>query len=331
MALAFGAIQVIILGFIIGPFPIAALALRLWSRRIQKQTLRFNDYMAVIATILAVGTVSICLAEAFIGAVGEHIADILATRPRVLDLFLKWQVVWAAANTSVKLSILSLYTVLFPSKRFVYFCYGTITIAMAYFLSVLLEGFLLCTPVAYNWDKTIPGGECHHQILAYLIAGSTNLIIDAWVVALPMPMLFGLRMSLLKKLGVASMFSLGILICILSLLRVISILSWDMTDATYTTTGVALYSILEPTLGVVNACLPTIKPALIRISKSVSRSPVYKTKSLPESRRSRTAGGCIQPPESSNMKYNGFERLGDSIPLTDSWNRPNLGDDSGKG
>ncbi|KAI0845129.1 hypothetical protein F5Y00DRAFT_247109 [Daldinia vernicosa] len=134
-------------------------------------------------------------------------------------------------------------------------------LAVAYFISVLVESFVLCTPVQYNWDKSIPG-KCTNQDQAYLGAGITNLIIDAFIVILPMPMVFRLRMPWPKKLSIAAMFSLGAIICILSLLRILSVLAWDLTDITYSNVRLNIYSELEPTLGVVNACLPTIKPAL---------------------------------------------------------------------
>jgi hypothetical protein len=84
-------------------------------------------------------------------------------------------------------------------------------VTAAYFIMVFLETFLLCKPVQYNWNKTIPGGSCNGENIAYLIAGITNLIIDAFVVALPMPLEFRLQMSLPKRLGVAAMFSPGIM------------------------------------------------------------------------------------------------------------------------
>ena len=83
-------------------------------------------------------------------------------------------------------------------------------VTMCYFTSVLVETFALCHPVQYNWDKSITG-ECEGQSLAFLVAGITNLIIDVFIVALPMPMLFGLRLPLLKRVGIAAMFSLGAL------------------------------------------------------------------------------------------------------------------------
>ncbi|ROW16455.1 hypothetical protein VPNG_02754 [Cytospora leucostoma] len=119
----------------------------------------------------------------------------------------------------------------------------------------------------YNWDQSI-AGTCNvrGQSVAYEAAGSINLVIDAFVVGLPMPKLFGLQMVLSKKLGLASMFSLGAIICIISLLRVITVAHWDLNDITYSSSGVSVYSVLEPTLGIINICLPTIRPAMLAIA-----------------------------------------------------------------
>jgi hypothetical protein len=83
-------------------------------------------------------------------------------------------------------------------------------VTFAYFLMVLLEGFLLCKPVQYNWDKSIKG-SCEGENTAYLVSGITNLVIDIFIVALPMPQVFRLHMSFSRRIGVAAMFSLGIL------------------------------------------------------------------------------------------------------------------------
>lgn len=80
-----------------------------------------------------------------------------------------------------------------------------------YLISVILEGFLLCTPVQYNWDKSVPGGKCTNQSIAYLLAAITNLIVDTVVVSLPIPLILKLHLSLEKRLGIAAMFGLGFL------------------------------------------------------------------------------------------------------------------------
>ncbi|VUC26044.1 unnamed protein product [Clonostachys rosea] len=231
-----------------------------------------------------------------------------------VQLIIPGQLLWAAANTCVKVSILSLYTILFPVKRFCYLCYITIAVTLCYLVSVIVEAFALCSPVEFNWDKNIPDGNCEHQSVAFLAAAITNLLIDAFIVALPMPMLFGLRMSLQKRLSIAGMFSLGAVICIISMLRVISVSQWDLNDVTYATTNVSIYSVLEPCLGVVNACLPTIQPAIKRIfGDAVASWSSHDSQGTPidtkvSRNRERQHGHYIRD--------RNFRRLEDDIPLT---------------
>lgn len=75
---------------------------------------------------------------------------------------------------------------------------------------VFIETFALCKPVQFNWDKTVKG-VCYGENTAYLVAGITNLLIDIFIVVLPMPSLFRLQMTLSKRISIAAMFSLGAL------------------------------------------------------------------------------------------------------------------------
>ncbi|KAH8600631.1 hypothetical protein B0O99DRAFT_736691 [Bisporella sp. PMI_857] len=321
MALPLGAIQVVVVSLLIFPFSIISLVLRLWSKRIQKSPYAFHDYMAIVAIVLTAGAVSVFLAAAFAAGLGVHLQALLTTNPEKFALHLKVfvpaQLLWAAANTSVKFSILSLYTVIFPNRRFSYVCYGTMAVTGAYFTMVVLEGFLLCRPVQYNWDKSI-AGDCKGENPAYLVAGITNLIIDAFIVTLPMPMLLGLQMSLSKKLKVTAMFSLGALICIFSLLRVLWLQSWDLADMTYTVAPGAIYSVLEPSLGVVNANLPAIMPAVhmllgLRRNGGGSKGSTRINKGLYISHDNKLPSsikGAMQD------RPDGFECLNDNVPLT---------------
>ncbi|KAI1866346.1 uncharacterized protein JN550_007734 [Neoarthrinium moseri] len=327
MALPLGAIQLAVVSFIASTLSITALGLRLWSRHILRQSLHFNDYMAIVAMVFTAGAVSVFLAAGFAAGLGVHLQDIMRTDPGLfalhLRLFVPAQLLWAAANTSVKFSILSLYTTIFPERRFQLICYGTMAISLAYLVSVIVEAFALCKPVQYSWDKSIQGGTCTGENLAYLVAGITNLVIDAFIVSLPMPKLFGLQMSLSKKVGVAGMFSLGALICVLSLLRVLWLWNWDLTDMTYTVTPGAIYSVLEPTLGVVNACLPVIRPSLQRI---FGKGTLNWTKKDPDGSDASQTFGSRQRHTltgGKDAKHGDFVRLADDISLSNIRAAPN--------
>lgn len=53
---------------------------------------------------------------------------------------------------------------------------------------VISIGAGLCRPFAYNWDKTIPGGECGALRPAYISIAVTDIVGDALIVGeIPLP------------------------------------------------------------------------------------------------------------------------------------------------
>jgi hypothetical protein len=141
---------------------------------------------------------------------GQHMSDIDPRyRNRVFILFSAAQPLWSTANNAVKFSILHLYITIFPGRTVRRICYVLVVLSMGYWISVLVEVFVLCTPVEFNWNKTIAGTCDPHSLDAYIAAASINLVIDIFIVVMPVPMLWKLRMSLAKRLGTISMFSLG--------------------------------------------------------------------------------------------------------------------------
>ncbi|EAQ88789.1 hypothetical protein CHGG_05408 [Chaetomium globosum CBS 148.51] len=195
MALPLGAIQVVVVSYTATTLSIVALALRLWSKNIQCRHMAFHNHM-------------VCVSMAFTAGARRGTIDKRAKHEIINSYSCQHSSFGRPPTPCVNISILSLYTSLFPSWRFILLCYGTMVVTLAYFISVLVETFVLCNPVQYNWDKTI-AGTCEGQNIAYLISGITNLVIGVFVIAMLMPMLFGLHMSLRKRLGVIEMFSLG--------------------------------------------------------------------------------------------------------------------------
>ncbi|KAI1331459.1 hypothetical protein F5Y16DRAFT_422985 [Xylariaceae sp. FL0255] len=317
MALIIQDVQVLIVVFISLPLTVFALGMRLWSRSLQRLALKFNDYMAITGAIFATIVAATCLVDVSIGVLGRHTSDLELTDPKALGkfgiFFVPGEIFWAAANTCVKLSVLSLYTVLFSGRRFKQLCYFVMGAAILYSLSVLLETFTLCQPVQYNWNKNIPGGKCADQGLALLLSGIINLVIDAVTVALPMPKLYGLQIPLTRRLAIASMFGLGALIWVISFSRILAIWRWSLKDPTWRSNLICIYTILEPMLGVVNACLPTSRPALQRLFKSRASRPDLPRTSPSQSSTAITNEGSLIDIRASGR----YKQMDDDIPLTD--------------
>jgi hypothetical protein len=83
--------------------------------------------------------------------------------------------------------------------------------AVIWFVADIIAAFLVCCPVAFNWDPTIPGGRCGNAAAAYIAMHTANIILDASIAVLPAPLLWKLQMKLSRKIGIIFMFSLGAL------------------------------------------------------------------------------------------------------------------------
>lgn len=75
---------------------------------------------------------------------------------------------------------------------------------------VILGSFLICQPLAFNWDQTIDG-HCGSSINLWVCHGVLNIVTDLIVLLLPMPYIYSLELSLYKKLVLMATFGLGLL------------------------------------------------------------------------------------------------------------------------
>ena len=118
---------------------------------------------------------------------------------------------WYGSSSVVKISIAHFYTQLFPSSTFRRIAYTVSCLVVVNWIVSLLILFLLCRPLAYNWDKSIPGGKCGNVHAFWLSQSIVGLFFDVIVIALPMPMLWGLSMKRSRKLALMFVFGLGAL------------------------------------------------------------------------------------------------------------------------
>lgn len=128
----------------------------------------------------------------------------------IFKLYILCSLLWTAANSCVKASILLFYIGLFPNNKFIRLCYGTMLATALFLILVLVKDFGLCRPVRYTWDKTIDG-VCTGENSMNLIVRIVNCVIDACILVLPLPLVFRLQMTLTRRMSVAGMFSLGAL------------------------------------------------------------------------------------------------------------------------
>lgn len=177
------------------------------------------------------------------------------------------QLLWITAVTFIRASVIFLYIRIFCTEACRIACYGMLAINLAYFSATVLACCLICRPFAYTWDQSIHG-TCGDQKSLDLFIGVFNFLMDIATVALPLPVLWGLQMPTGRKVALSGMFSMGTIICIITLVRikVTTDINADNTSAQYAL--IALLTCLESSLGVVNACLPVMKPVFDKLKPS---------------------------------------------------------------
>ena len=112
-----------------------------------------------------------------------------------------------------KISILCFYLRVFPKKSFRIMTFIVIGLNVAYLITFVLISVFQCKPLrgAYlHWD-----GEheykCNNINAQGWAAAAFNMVLDIIVMIMPLKELYGLNLSLKKKIGLLLMFSLGIL------------------------------------------------------------------------------------------------------------------------
>lgn len=111
----------------------------------------------------------------------------------------------------IRLSIINLYTHLFSGSRsFILACRIMTVVCGSWALAEILVIFLICRPLAYNWDPTLDGG-CGDSKTAYLSIHISNFIIDSLIAILPARTLWKLQMRTARKIQIIALFALGAL------------------------------------------------------------------------------------------------------------------------
>ncbi|OBT73420.1 hypothetical protein VF21_08095 [Pseudogymnoascus sp. 05NY08] len=99
-----------------------------------------------------------------------------------LKIIIPCQALYGVCLALVKSSMMVLYYRLFGTKdsfRIAICITGAIVWAWA--ISIVLESFLLCSPVEFNWNPTLPSGKCGNRNVAFVMAGVLNMVTDLMV------------------------------------------------------------------------------------------------------------------------------------------------------
>ncbi|KAI0599540.1 hypothetical protein F4775DRAFT_591328 [Biscogniauxia sp. FL1348] len=233
-------------------------------------------------------------------------------------------VFYIASRDLTRLSILLFYHRVFGhmalARRLIYYSFVLIIACGIAFDLAIIFG---CTPIEHFWTSWDGEHEGHCiSINGIFWSGAIIVIvIDIWIMLLPLPFVLKLSLSPGKKTLSATMFTFGICVVIISFYRLSTINRFTLSqNTTRDCVDVGIWSGIEIYVGIICACLPNFHYLLKSAFKRCSISSLSRTKlSYPTS---SDPGGSSGRPHRSDGARSGSEimiRATTTIDVVESW------------
>jgi fucose permease len=186
---------------------------------------------------------------------------------------------------ATKTSILIFYLRMSRNTQKILRVASYITLAIVNVAGVVLTflNAFQCRPVSAAYDplQNNSNSTCISIVTLYLCSAPVNIITDLAILVLPIPVLTGMRLPQRQKTVLVVTFALGIFVTIVDVVRIYylqqaavdSVITKTRlgtgTDFAYNASIALMWSAVEVNIGIICACIPTLKPLIKRILPSM--------------------------------------------------------------
>ena len=213
-------------------------------------------------------------------------------------------ILYSCALLPTKIAIVLFYRRIFPTQGFRRMANAMLALLVCAWLALSIPAIFVCTPISFYWNKE-QDGTCINEYRLIMCGGALTLLTDFLVLVMPMPLVWRLQVSRKQRVALSLIFMLGGLYVVpvpqdvwllttqqclhrqhhstakqcnycspmTHCVRGLSCAGSTLTFANGTAgTGYAptIWSEVEVNLGIVCACLPTLRP----VASKLGRLPV---------------------------------------------------------
>ncbi|KAH6843388.1 hypothetical protein B0I37DRAFT_418495 [Chaetomium sp. MPI-CAGE-AT-0009] len=272
------------------------IALKLIARARKRLRWWWDDWMLLLAW-LCLGMAAMCLTKATFYGLGRHVQFLDDDqRSAVLGLGAVAAVLTIASSVWSKMSF-ALFLLRISSSgctEWTRKALITIIISLNVMLPLALAGFFAgCSPVKKNWRPHVEG-SCWPPRVKVVLATTVTLysgLVDLVLSFLPWKIIWCLPFRKRDKVGLVALMSLGVFAAAASFTKCayIHVVAAD-GDFSFDGWNLVLWSVLEPTLTIVAACIPVIRTFLRDLVRSFFHpSTVHRVE--PKALQSLTTAG----------------------------------------
>ncbi|KAL8743054.1 MAG: hypothetical protein Q9190_004555 [Brigantiaea leucoxantha] len=268
------------LGVNIATFCLAVIAivLRFIARRLTRTALWWDDWLMLPAIVAGQAMHDIIVVD---HGLGRHIwvSPMDAGVVWAKGLFIS-EISYTIIICSIKFSLLAFYWRIFKQSMIRVPIYILGVIVSCWGIAVILVTVLQCQPVSSFWNRFAPDAKgpfhCGVNENQFFNGNSIpNIITDAALLVLPVPSIWKLHLPKAQKWGLMSIFTLGIFVIGVSITRFTFVINFDLVspDITWHFVNDQIWSGLESHVGIICACLPSLRPLLnLALFGSINRS-----------------------------------------------------------
>ncbi|KAI1462287.1 hypothetical protein F4805DRAFT_128273 [Annulohypoxylon moriforme] len=249
---------------------ILAVGLRLHVRVSVLKNPGKDDWLCLAALCCGLGTYLANMAGVAVGF-GDSLLN-MTPENQTITMKTIWisPPLWGLSSSLIKMSILTSYLRIWSNRPFKLLCHTLLVLLSLFGLTLFFGGVFACVPISLSWIPPSPtsrdASECIDLPLFMFVTSIINTTLDLIIFAVPVPLVYRLQIATRQKVALIGVFTIGAIVCVASVMRLVSIYELDTTtDPSEGGIRLGLWSGIESNLAITCACLPTLRPVLARV------------------------------------------------------------------
>ncbi|RYO04137.1 hypothetical protein AA0119_g4280 [Alternaria tenuissima] len=184
------------------------------------------------------------------------------------------EVLHPAAVAFPKLVVVLLYLHILTNKYERMVAKALVFLVFATWISFTVAVMFQCMPFAFNWDKSDPNGRCFNVQVFANSSSVPNIVTDLAVLILPLRIVWCLKISIGRRIGLLLIFLTGSVGIIASIVRTVVFArtlaeAGPLTDVTWNHVSLTNWTMIEPGMYLLSACALSFKPLLRSFAKAL--------------------------------------------------------------
>ncbi|KAK1833234.1 hypothetical protein QBC39DRAFT_370122 [Podospora conica] len=252
----------------------------------------WDDAMIIVAWLFSM---SLCVAIDFgthkgLGRFDKHISE--SDRPGLRMSEYVFSVLYNPALMATKSSILIFYLRLAKNTHKILRMASWIVLSIVLTAGTILTfmNIFQCHPIMSAWDIHVKSDRCISLLTEFICSAPVNVTTDLAIMALPIPVITSMRLPPRQKTILVITFALGFFITVVDVVRIyylqqaiteVPVGASADPDAIYSQSDnfswnaslSLMWSAVEVNVGITCACIPTLKPLIIRILPAMIVDP----------------------------------------------------------